>query len=322
MANIFCPTKVDCLPGVDLPYANLTSEAADKDVYFGDGFGFAWTLPPLGSNWSRSSCLGVCTSTVSQSEADICAAVNNLICLIGDWGVCPTCTGDGNGSSGPPLIPRLSIPALVYYNSMQFCTVYCDDGTPFTWAINAGVVAALSQGLADRIAFEAACAGAQRNKFCLSAISQTSACVGGSFTGSIQATRPVTSWALISGAVPTGTTFLPLSAVLAVVAGVPNTAGSYTFAVRATLSTGAFMNKTYTVNILGISTSSSLPDATENGFYNQTLSATGGTSPYSYAVSSGALPAGLTLTAGGNLIGTPTVSGDFTFTIDVTDSTP
>ena len=50
------------------------------------------------------------------------------------------------------------------------------------------------------------------------------------------------------------------------------------------------------------------------------ITASGGTSPYSFTVISGSLPPGLTLTSGGVLSGTPTSFGSFTFTIQATDS--
>jgi uncharacterized protein YhjY with autotransporter beta-barrel domain len=54
--------------------------------------------------------------------------------------------------------------------------------------------------------------------------------------------------------------------------------------------------------------------------YNQTITASGGTGPYGFAITSGALPAGLTLSAGGALTGTPTAGGSFNFTVTATDS--
>ncbi|WP_217539535.1 Ig domain-containing protein, partial [Stenotrophomonas sp. GbtcB23] len=54
--------------------------------------------------------------------------------------------------------------------------------------------------------------------------------------------------------------------------------------------------------------------------YSATLTAGGGTAPYSYAVTSGALPSGLTLSSGGVLSGTTTAAGSFNFTITATDS--
>jgi hypothetical protein len=63
---------------------------------------------------------------------------------------------------------------------------------------------------------------------------------------------------------------------------------------------------------------SSLPDATIGESYNQALSASGGTGPYTFAVTSGALPAGLSL-ASGVISGTPTgPAGTANFTITAT----
>ncbi len=63
-----------------------------------------------------------------------------------------------------------------------------------------------------------------------------------------------------------------------------------------------------------------LPDATVESAYNQSLSASGGQAPYTFEVVSGALPAGLALSAEGGLSGTPTTPGRFTFTIEARDS--
>ncbi|WP_447410838.1 putative Ig domain-containing protein, partial [Clostridium perfringens] len=53
-------------------------------------------------------------------------------------------------------------------------------------------------------------------------------------------------------------------------------------------------------------TPASLPAANVGTAYAQTVSATGGTPGYRFAVSAGALPAGITLAANGTLSGTPT----------------
>ena len=63
-----------------------------------------------------------------------------------------------------------------------------------------------------------------------------------------------------------------------------------------------------------------LPAATQGTPYNQSIIASGGTAPYTYAVTSGTLPSGLTLSAGGSLTGTPTVQGTFPFTVTATDA--
>jgi hypothetical protein len=59
-----------------------------------------------------------------------------------------------------------------------------------------------------------------------------------------------------------------------------------------------------------------LPNGTVGYPYNQTISPSGGTAPYAFSVSSGALPGGLTLNGTtGAITGTPDSTGMFTFTI-------
>lgn len=61
--------------------------------------------------------------------------------------------------------------------------------------------------------------------------------------------------------------------------------------------------------------------ATQNSSYSASLVATGGTSPYTYSISVGSLPTGLSLnTSTGTITGTPTVLGTFTFTGKVVDA--
>ena len=67
-------------------------------------------------------------------------------------------------------------------------------------------------------------------------------------------------------------------------------------------------------------TTSSLPGATLSGAYNATLAASGGTTPYSWSLSSGGLPTGLSLSSSGSLTGTPSVLGSFPFTVQVKDA--
>ncbi|HKQ47804.1 MAG TPA: putative Ig domain-containing protein [Phycisphaerae bacterium] len=65
----------------------------------------------------------------------------------------------------------------------------------------------------------------------------------------------------------------------------------------------------------------SLPNGTVNAAYNQALSASGGTGPYTFAVTSGSLPAGLSLSLAGIISGTPIgLFGPSNFTVTATDS--
>jgi len=55
--------------------------------------------------------------------------------------------------------------------------------------------------------------------------------------------------------------------------------------------------------------------------YSQTLQATGGSGSYSWSIAPESLPPGLSLSAAGVISGTPTTTGTYTFTVQVTDGT-
>lgn len=67
-------------------------------------------------------------------------------------------------------------------------------------------------------------------------------------------------------------------------------------------------------------TTSSVSSGQLASYYSQVLSATGGSPAYSWSVSSGTLPSGLSLTSTGVLSGTPGQAGTFTFTAMVRDA--
>ncbi len=64
-----------------------------------------------------------------------------------------------------------------------------------------------------------------------------------------------------------------------------------------------------------------LPTLTAGVAFSQTLTASGGLSPYTYTLQSGTLPPGLTLSTGGLLSGTPTQRGAYSFSVRARDST-
>ena len=93
----------------------------------------------------------------------------------------------------------------------------------------------------------------------------------------------------------------------------------------AVLNPGAATSNALTFTISGpgltITTNSPLPRGTVGTSYSQTFGASGGAAPYTWSLSSGSLPAGLTLNASSGILGgTPSAVGDSTFTVRVSDS--
>jgi large repetitive protein len=68
-----------------------------------------------------------------------------------------------------------------------------------------------------------------------------------------------------------------------------------------------------------ITTAPTLPGGTISTAYSQTLAASGGTTPYAWALVAGTLPGGVTLNSAGVISGTPTNYGMFNFTVGLTD---
>ena len=64
----------------------------------------------------------------------------------------------------------------------------------------------------------------------------------------------------------------------------------------------------------------SLPGFTAGAPYEVDLEASGGTPPYTFEITQGALPAGLGLSAAGTVSGTATQIGDITVFVKVTDA--
>lgn len=64
----------------------------------------------------------------------------------------------------------------------------------------------------------------------------------------------------------------------------------------------------------------SLPDFTQNAPAIFQIEAVGGQPPYTFEITQGALPAGLSLTPNGQIAGTPTVAADTTIFVKLSDA--
>ncbi len=130
---------------------------------------------------------------------------------------------------------------------------------------------------------------------------------------------PPYSWQVVEGALPSG---VQLAAASGALSGTPSATGTASFTVELTDATGQATRKALTLAVLPALTLSSavLPDAYRGDAYAASLSASGGTPPYSWSQSGGALPEGLRLGADGRLTGLPTQSGAFALTVSVEDA--
>ncbi len=145
--------------------------------------------------------------------------------------------------------------------------------------------------------------------------------VGESYSATLEAEGGDTpyTWSLASGTLPAG---LSLSTA-GVISGTPTTAQSRTFTVRVTGANGLSDTRQYTVQVQSAPepptiTTASLPGGTVGESYSATLQASGGETPYTWAVAGGSLPAGLSLSTAGVISGTPTTAQSRTFTVRVT----
>lgn len=131
-------------------------------------------------------------------------------------------------------------------------------------------------------------------------------------------TGPYTFSVVPGTTLPTGIT-LSSSGTLS---GTPTVPGTANFSIKVQESGGASAQINYSLAVITLPsiTTASLPNGTVGVPYNQTISATGGTTPYSFSITAGALPAGLSLSSGGILSGTPTAGGSFPFTVRLTDA--
>ncbi len=129
---------------------------------------------------------------------------------------------------------------------------------------------------------------------------------------------PPYTWAL--GTVKPGG--LSIDANTGVLSGTPPNSGTFDIPVTLTDSTGTVYSWTFSLSVaraVSISTTS-LPDGSPGVGYNATLAAVGGSIPFTWSVSAGALPPGLKLDASSGVIsGIPNTQGAYSFTIQVSD---
>jgi len=127
---------------------------------------------------------------------------------------------------------------------------------------------------------------------------------------------------------PTG---LTIGAKTGLISGTTTVQGVATVIVTVTPATGGAVSATFTLNVQALVplqiTTTTFPDAQIGVSYTFSVFATGGITPYTWSISSGGLPAGLTLSTDtsapyeAQITGVPTgPTGTSNFSLQVTDS--
>jgi hypothetical protein len=131
------------------------------------------------------------------------------------------------------------------------------------------------------------------------------------------------SWSVPPGSLPGG---LILNTSTGSISGTPTSYGTFSFTVTVSDAETPAVTASQPLSITVkpaplVITTTSLAAATGGKPYSATLAATGGVTPYTWSVSSGSLPPGLSLdSATGVISGTPDVAGTYSFKVTVTDS--
>ncbi len=248
----------------------------------------------------------------------------------------------------PPSVTRTSVPSGTQ-NTFYSATLAASGGTtPYTWSIlsgtlPAGLTLAPSTGIisgtptgtgSSSFSVQVTDANSLKasqpltltvaaNPPSVTTTSLSSGTQNAAYSATLAATGGTTpyAWSIISGSLPTGLTLTPATGIIS---GTPTGTGSSSFSVQVTdansLKATQALTLTVTANPPSVTTTS-LASGTHNSSYSATLAATGGTTPYTWSILSGTLPAGLTLAPSTGIIsGTPTGTGASCFTVQVKDA--
>jgi hypothetical protein len=143
-------------------------------------------------------------------------------------------------------------------------------------------------------------------------------------------TPPFNSVSIVSGSLPPGLHLLlpgefndgGNAQAYGQLAGVPTTPGDYSFVVRVIDSQGNVGQRLIRIHVSAMGfVQAGVASATIGVPYNQTFDVRGGVAPYTFSLSTGALPTGLSMNPStGAITGTPSTTGAFSVGIRVTDA--
>jgi len=135
----------------------------------------------------------------------------------------------------------------------------------------------------------------------------------------VQGGPAAATWSIASGSLPPGVNFSSSG----LLSGTPTAEGSFTFVVKAAGGGTATDTETETLVVrqpVTLTTALGAAKAEVGMPFSSLQSAGGGSGTYTWSVSKGALPAGVTLANDGTVSGTPILAGRYAFALTVTDN--
>lgn len=297
-----CRPLICC--GDDDPIPNWTSDTAPTHTWLSVIFrnGNDTIQPQLGDSWTSFDCLGSYISQISQADADAQAVATMQDCVGGDW-------LDPNGDPVDPI-----------FNAEVTCSSACAGGGSFFHTVSSGIYVGRNQNAANQMALQSCAAQAILLKFCLVG-SLDGGCLGSVYSDSVSVDvyRAGMVCSIVSGTLPGGLSMGSLQPDGSIsFTGFCNASGIFSFVLMVTDALGNYTLKPLSITVLEITTAS-LPNFQNGVAYTKQMDVVGGSGNYSWSITSGVLPTGLTLNAAGLISGTPTESGVFPLEFTVID---
>jgi hypothetical protein len=163
------------------------------------------------------------------------------------------------------------------------------------------------------------------SKLVINPVVAPNAHINAPYSLSISSSTAIAGWTVLAGQLPTGLTLVPnqFRANFIDIAGTPTQLGTFSFTIQAqdyTLPQTATLDLVIVVDSHVALTKSALKNGGQNQVYSDSFTAINGKPPYTWSIT-GVMPVGLVLNSStGNISGTPTEFGGFSYTVNVADS--
>ena len=253
---------------------------------------------------------------------------------------------NASGAVRPLLIFTNPNVEMIKGKFFQFPLGTTGGSAPVTWAVLSGSLpAGITLSSSGSLSGTPTAAG--NSTFTVTAVDSSNPPIVATRTFGVTVTDPL---AITTTSFPGGQTGVPYTAQLAwsggkapfnidwtglppglsavprtgLITGTPTVSGSYTVSLSVSDVLGQYASKSLAIVVapgpLYVATTS-LPNATKNAVYSVFLKGAGGKQPYTWQLTSGALPAGITLNSStGEVRGIATASGVSSFTVRLTDA--